>query len=189
MSTIPTSDRWALEKRLPQVSLDQYNRQFKPATYNAFRDAVQEVFSSTLADQYINLFIDASIEQCGAPQYFGCAHKLRSLLNHSSHSEVLILLMDAHLANFSVPPDLPLHLELDEALIRKISRLAEIANGLPGWRARAAYAWLVSAEYALRAARSIYITRDHISYVREKAQVVSTRHETALYEMEHPDNE
>ncbi len=178
----------SLEGHLPQVVLDQYNRQFKPATYNAFRDIVQEVVPESEADFLLNCCIDACLERCSARRYSGSTRTLRQRLSWLQDSAVLLELAEAHLANFSRPPDLPLHIELDD-LINSLQHLCTVASALPGWRARAAFAWLGSAEYSLRAVKAVYVSRDMPSYVREKASLAAAHQDLACYELDHPDNE
>jgi hypothetical protein len=177
-----------LEQHLPQVVLDQYNRQFKPATYNAFRNAVQDAVPEREADFLLNCFIDACLEKCGARRYTGCTHTLHQHLGWLQDGTLLLELAEAHLAHFSRPVDLPLYVELDD-FIEKLHHLATIASSLPGWRARAAFAWLYSAEYSLCAVKAVYVSRDMLSYVREKARLAAAHQDLAAYELDKADNE
>ena len=177
-----------VEQHLPQVVLDQYNRQFKAATYNAFRDAVEEAVPASEADFLLNCLIDACLGKCGSRRYSGCLHTLRQHLGWLQEGTFLLELADAHLAHFSRPADLPLYVELDD-LIDKLHQLATIASALPGWRARAAFAWLYSAEYSLRAVKAVYVSRDMLSYIREKGRLAAAHQDLASYELDHPDEE
>lgn len=170
-----------LEQHLSQVVLDQYNRQFKAATYNTFRDGVQEVVPVGEADFLLNCLTDSCLERCGARRYSGSSHTLRQHLGWLEDGAALLELAEAHLAHFSRPPDLPLYVELDD-LIDKLHQLATIARAIGGWRSRAAFVWLYSAEYSLRAVKAVYVSRDMPSYVRAKARLAS-------YELDKTDNQ
>ncbi len=178
----------SLEQHLPQVVLDQYNRQFRATTYNAFRDAVQETVPEAEAEFLLNCLIDACLERCGAVRHCGSTRILRQHLGWLKDSATLLELAETHLSNFSRPPDLPLYLELDD-LISKLHHLCTVASDLPGWRARAAFAWLCSAEYSVRAAKAVYVARDILSYVCEKGRLAAAHLDLANYELDHPDNE
>jgi len=188
MLQVFTEHDLGLEQHLPQVVLDQYNRQFQAATYNAFRDAVEEAVPSDEADFLLNCLIDSCLEQCGSRRYSGCTHTLRQHLGWLQDGVVLIELAEAHLSHFSRPPDLPLYVELDD-LIHKLHQLATIASAIGGWRARAAFAWLYSAEYSLRAVKAVYVSRDMLSYVREKARLAAAYQDLASFELDKGDEE
>ena len=84
----------SLEGQLPQVVLDQYNRQFRAATYNAFRDGVQAVVSSSEGDFLLNCVIDACLERCGALRYHGSTRTLRQPVSSSRYlTEALLRLL------------------------------------------------------------------------------------------------